>query len=191
MGWDRFYVGNRLQETNPTKSILLKHPNINTKYVVRTYTIVEWLNWWKVGFEGRFLFMGGDTNPMKLPSTLVCFTGRFAPRAAYAARYACSGRKNSVKRTKKVPCLIVSANWRLENAKSPAAMLEENNPQTPHAWWVYRVCTPYKICACYLVVIAMYLVYICLSRSLWLFSYRAFVARWRIGTDTAAVGVLD
>ena len=27
----------------------------------------------------------------------------------------------------------LSANWRLENAKSPAAMLQENNPQTPHA----------------------------------------------------------
>ena len=43
------------------------------------------------------------------------YTGRFAPRAAYAARYACSGRKNSVKWTEKGPCLIVSANWRLEN----------------------------------------------------------------------------
>ena len=60
-------------------------------------------------------------------------TRRFAPRAAYAARYACSGRKNGVKRTKKGSCLIVSASWRLENAKSPAAMLQENNPQTPHA----------------------------------------------------------
>ena len=60
-------------------------------------------------------------------------TRRFAPPAAYAARYACSRRKNSVKRTKKGPCLIVSANWRLENAKSPAAMLQENNPQMPHA----------------------------------------------------------
>ena len=53
-------------------------------------------------------------------------TRRFAPRAACAARYACFGRKNSVKRTKKGPCLIVIANWRLENAKSPAAMLQEN-----------------------------------------------------------------
>ena len=63
-------------------------------------------------------------------------TRRFAPRAAYATRYACSGRKNSVKRKKKSPCLIVSANWRLENAKSPAAMLQENNPQTPHALYL-------------------------------------------------------
>ena len=68
------------------------------------------------------------------------YTRRFAPRAAYAARYACSalaqeGNIDSVKRTKKGPCLIVSqsANWRLENAKNPAAMLQENNPQTPHA----------------------------------------------------------
>ena len=59
-------------------------------------------------------------------------TRRFAPRAAYAARYACSGRKNSVKRTKKGPCLIVSTNWRLENAKNPAAILQKNNPQRPH-----------------------------------------------------------
>ena len=58
-------------------------------------------------------------------------TRRFAPRAAYAARYACSGRKNSVKRTKQGR-LIVKANWRLENAKSPVAMLQGNNPQTPH-----------------------------------------------------------
>ena len=46
-----------------------------------------------------------------------------------------------VKRTEKGPFLIVSANWRLENAESPAAMLQENNPQTPHAW-VYRVYVP-------------------------------------------------
>ena len=45
-------------------------------------------------------------------------TRRFAPRAAYAARYDCSGRKNSVKRKRNSPCLIViSANWRLEGAK--------------------------------------------------------------------------
>ena len=52
-----------------------------------------------------------------------------------AARYACSGRKNSVKRKKKSPLLdcIITANWRLENAKSPAAMLQENSPHTPHA----------------------------------------------------------
>ena len=60
-------------------------------------------------------------------------TRRFAPPVAYAARYACSGSKNIVKRIKNSPCLIVSANWRLENAKSPAAMPQENNPQTPHA----------------------------------------------------------
>ena len=35
----------------------------------------------------------------------------------------------------KKSCIIngLSANWRLENAKSPAAMLQENKPQTPHA----------------------------------------------------------
>ena len=71
-------------------------------------------------------------------------TRRFAPRAAYATRYACRGGKNSVKRKKKSPCFIVSANWRLENAKSPAAMLQENNPQTPYAW-VHRVCTWYLV----------------------------------------------
>ena len=40
-------------------------------------------------------------------------TRRFAPRASHAARCACSGRKNSVKRKKKSPSLILSANWRL------------------------------------------------------------------------------
>ena len=41
----------------------------------------------------------------RLSSTSKCLlttlcTTRFAPRAAYAVRYACLGRKNSVKRTK-------------------------------------------------------------------------------------------
>ena len=58
---------------------------------------------------------------------VIIYKRSFAPRAAYADCYACSGRKNSVKRTKKGPCLIVSAKWRLENAKSPAAMLQKNN----------------------------------------------------------------
>ena len=80
----------------------------------------------------------------------VRITRRFAPRAAYAARNACSGRKNSVKRKKKSPCLVViSANWRLENAKSPAAMLQEYNPQTPHAS-VHRVCAWYVVFAIYI-----------------------------------------
>ena len=96
------------------------------------------------------------------------YTRRFAPRAAYAARYARSGRKNSLKREKKSPCLIVSPNWRLENAKSPAAMLQENNPQTRHAW-VYRVCT------LYLVVYVIYLECICLEACD--YEYRAFVGR--------------
>ena len=59
--------------------------------------------------------------------------------------------------------MIVSANWRLENAKSPATILQENN--LPHAW-VYRVCT------WHLVVLAMY-IYAWLEAC----DYRAFVAR--------------
>ena len=55
-----------------------------------------------------------------------------------------------MKRTKKGPCLIVSANWRLANAENPAAMLQENNPQTPHAS-VYRVAR-----ALYLVVFVIF-----------------------------------
>ena len=45
--------------------------------------------------------------------------------------------------------LDCSANWRPENAKSPAAMLQENNPQTPHAG-VYRVSTWYLVFAIYI-----------------------------------------
>ena len=90
-------------------------------------------------------------------------TRRFAPRSAYAARYACSGRKNSLKRTKKGPRLIVSAN--VENAERPAAMLQENNPQTPHAE-VNRVCT------WYLLVFGIY-VFICIEAC----DNRACVAR--------------
>ena len=66
------------------------------------------------------------------------YTRRFAPRAAYATRYACLGRKNSVKR------MIVSANWRLENAKSPAAMFQVNNPDATRMS-IYRVCTWYLV----------------------------------------------
>ena len=102
----------------------------------------------------------------------IIYTRRFAPRAAYAARYACSGRKNSVKRIKKSPCLIVSANWRLENTKSPAAMLQENNPQTSHAS-VYLVCTWY-------LVFAMH-IYVCLEAS----DYTELLSLGRrLGTDT-------
>ena len=50
--------------------------------------------------------------------------------------------------------LDVSANWRRENAKSPAAMLQENNPQTPHACSQYEytayVCTWYLVFAMYI-----------------------------------------
>ena len=58
-------------------------------------------------------------------SDLICF----APQAAYAARYACSGREN-INIMGSARSMIVSANWRLENAKSPASMLQENNPDT-------------------------------------------------------------
>ena len=72
-------------------------------------------------------------------------------------------------------CLIVSANWRLENAKSPAAILQENNPQTPHAW-VYRVCT------WYLVAFAMLIYVVCLEAR----DYTELLVSlgWRIGTET-------
>ena len=102
----------------------------------------------------------GDARLMVLWHLIIyLYARRFAPRAAYAVLYACSGRKNSVKRKKKSPCLIViSANWRFENAKSPAAMLQENNPQTPHA-------SVYCVCTWYLVVFAMYFeVYISVSK---------------------------
>ena len=86
---------------------------------------------------------------------------RFAPRAAFAARYACSGRKNrNIMWSGRGPRLILGANWRLENAKSPAAMLQENNPDTtcmsiPRMYLVSCTCD----------------VHICLSQRLWLQSF--------------------
>ena len=65
------------------------------------------------------------------------YTRRFAPRAAYATRYACSGRKNGVKRTKVHDWSDVSANWRLQNAKSPTAMLQENNTDATRMYTAY------------------------------------------------------
>ena len=58
--------------------------------------------------------------------------GRHSPRATLAQEgkiyVMCSGQRGGPH-----DLLIIGANWRLENAKSPAAMLQENNPQTPHA----------------------------------------------------------
>ena len=55
--------------------------------------------------------------------------GRHTPPATLAQE----GNIDRVNRTKKGPFLVVSVKWRLENAKSPAAMLQQINPQTPHA----------------------------------------------------------
>ena len=77
-------------------------------------------------------------------------------------------------------CLIASANWRLENAKSPAAMLQENNPQTPHAW-VYRALSCMYlpgICICDVYTSVEACDYSELSSSL----------GWRIGTGTGCAG---
>ena len=60
--------------------------------------------------------------------------------------------------------MIVSESWRLENAKSPATILQENNPDATRMS-IYRVCT------WYFVVFAMY-TYACLEAC----DYRAFVA---------------
>ena len=87
---------------------------------------------------------------------MVWYTRRFAPRAAYAARYACLGRKNSGKRTKRSACLIVrlGANWRLENAKSPAAMLQENNPDAT------RMSIPRMYLSGFLYLRCIYIIYV-------------------------------
>ena len=76
-------------------------------------------------------------------------------------------------------------NWRLENAKSPA-MLKENNPDAT-SMSIPRMLT----CTWYLVYLRRI---IRLSRNL-VTSYRAFVAiilyvRWRIGTDTGCAGLV-
>ena len=71
------------------------------------------------------------------------YTRRFASREAYAARYARSGRKkvHQMMRSGQRSMIdyirgsffvIVVANWRLDNAKSPAAMLQEKTARKPH-----------------------------------------------------------
>ena len=67
-----------------------------------------------------------------------------ALRSAAAAPYACSGKTNKkwkyyVKRTVRsvIGCTVhlgtyVGANWRLENAKSPAAVLQGNSPDATY-----------------------------------------------------------
>ena len=104
-------------------------------------------------------------------------TRRLAPQAAYAARYACSGNKNSMKR-KGGHDFIVGESWRLENAKSRATILQENNRDATRMS-IYRACT------WYFVVFAMY-TYACLEAC----DYRAFVAcmtnrhgHWVCGTS--------
>ena len=101
----------------------------------------------------------GDANTLILQPFLhgpaYVVTRCFAPRAAYAARYARSGRKS----TSKDYCtyakrtvvhgwilffiIIVVANWRLDNAKSPAAMLQEKTARTPHTLRLPGGCRTY------------------------------------------------
>ena len=65
------------------------------------------------------------------------YAGRFAPRAAYAALNARSGKKrtsNYYAERAEAPHFFMTAvaNWRLDNAKSLAAMLQEKTARTPH-----------------------------------------------------------
>ena len=99
-------------------------------------------------------------------STYLVHTRRFAQsRVAYAARDACSGGKNSVKRKKQSPCLIVSE--KTGDLKMPRAPPPCSRKIT-HRHHVYRVCI-------YLVFCCICDVCMCLSRSLCLYS--ALVAR--------------
>ena len=121
----------------------------------------------------------------------IIHTRRFAPRAAYAARYACPGRKYRCSGRREGLCLIVSANWRLENAKSDLKMPRAPPPcsrkttrrRHTHTW-VYRVCMYLVSCICDIRSI-------CLSRSLGL--YRALVAIINKRTNRHGhwLGVLD
>ena len=56
---------------------------------------------------------------------------------------------------------MIGANWQLENAKSPAATLQENNPDATCMSILNRVCS------WYLVVLAMYVyirIYVYISK---------------------------
>ena len=45
--------------------------------------------------------------------------------------------------------MIVSESWRLENAKSPATILQENNPDATRMMIMYRaLCTWYTVVFC-------------------------------------------
>ena len=73
---------------------------------------------------------------------MIIHTRRFAPRAVYAARYARSGRKSTSNYALRSGqrstieysfCfMIVVTKWQLDNAKSPAPMLQEKTARTPH-----------------------------------------------------------
>ena len=107
----------------------------------------------------------------------ILYARRFAPRAAYAARYDCSGRKSSVKRTKVHDWLQVQTG-RLENAKSPAVMLQENNPDATRMSMprMYLV----SCCICYIYVWTV-------SK---LVTAELLSLGWRIGTDTGCAGLV-
>ena len=70
-------------------------------------------------------------------------TRRFALRAVFAARYTCSGRANIIQYltwTEVRDQFYVHVSDLKTNAKSSAAMLQEDNPDTTHE---YTVCTWY------------------------------------------------
>ena len=106
-----------------------------------------------------------------------------ALRSAGGTRYACSGRKtrNIICEADRGPWLI-GANWQLENAKSPAATLQENNPDATCMSILNRVCS------WYLVVLAMYVyirIYVYISK---LVTTEFLSVGWRIGTDIEYAG---
>ena len=72
-------------------------------------------------------------------------TRRVDPWAAYAARYACSGRKHSVKRKNRSPCLIVvqAGDLKMPRAprphdpgKQPTDATRRSIPRTVSTWYV-------------------------------------------------------
>ena len=114
------------------------------------------------------------------------YTRRFASRAAYAARYARSERKNGVKRKKEKSmldcnkCKLVT--WKCQEPRHHALGKQPTDAT--------RVGIPrmYLVSCCTGDVYSYYIPGICLSRSLWL--YEDFVARMT-NRHGHRLGVLD
>ena len=109
-------------------------------------------------------------------------TRRFAPRAAYAARYACPGRENSVKRTERSSMLdwkCKLATWKCQEPRRHAQGKQPTDTTCTHEYTTY-VCTWYLVFAMYI----LRSIYIYVRLEACDYTKPSLSLGWRIGTDT-------